>query len=103
MSRGGCPPGHSEPERVRARLEVLLEQTGADELIFTGDLYQPEQRLRSFVAGLRWCRWLSSTDNKKDRFNFRANCQQSAQAGVSRAPENTAHPALPGRVQFIPV
>lgn len=43
------------PETVRARLEVLLEQTGADELIFTGDIYQPEQRLRSFeiVAGLR--------------------------------------------------
>ena len=43
------------PEKVRARLEVLLEQTGADELIFTGDIYQPEHRLRSFeiVAGLR--------------------------------------------------
>ena len=43
------------PEKVRARLEVLLEETGADELIFTGDLYQPEHRLRSFeiVAGLR--------------------------------------------------
>ena len=34
---------------------LSLEQTGADELIFTGDLYQPEQRQRSFeiVAGLR--------------------------------------------------
>ncbi len=43
------------PERVRARLEVLLEQTGADELIFTCDLYDPAHRLRSFeiVAGLR--------------------------------------------------
>ncbi|MEO4047966.1 LLM class flavin-dependent oxidoreductase [Pseudomonas sp. CAU 1711] len=43
------------PQKVRARLEVLLEQTGADELIFTCDLYQPEHRLRSFeiVAGLR--------------------------------------------------
>ncbi len=43
------------PEKVRARLEILLEQTGADELIFTGDLYQHEHRLRSFeiVAGLR--------------------------------------------------
>lgn len=43
------------PEKVRARLDVLLEQTGADELIFTCDLYQPEHRLRSFdiVAGLR--------------------------------------------------
>jgi luciferase family oxidoreductase group 1 len=43
------------PEKVRARLEVLLEQSGADELIFTCDLYQAEHRLRSFdiVAGLR--------------------------------------------------
>lgn len=43
------------PDKVRARLEVLLEQTGADELIFTGDLYQHEHRLRSFeiLAGLR--------------------------------------------------
>jgi luciferase family oxidoreductase group 1 len=43
------------PQKVRARLEVLLEQTGADELIFTCDLYDPAQRLRSFeiVAGLR--------------------------------------------------
>ena len=43
------------PEKVRARLETLLEQTGADELIFTGDLYDHEHRLRSFeiVAGLR--------------------------------------------------
>ncbi len=43
------------PEKIRARLEVLLEQTGADELIFTCDLYQLEHRLRSFeiVAGLR--------------------------------------------------
>lgn len=43
------------PQKVRARLEVLLEQTGADELIFTCDLYQLEHRLRSFeiAAGLR--------------------------------------------------
>jgi len=43
------------PEKVRARLEVLLEQTGADELIFTGDIYEPGERLRSFeiLAGLR--------------------------------------------------
>ncbi|MVW75911.1 LLM class flavin-dependent oxidoreductase [Pseudomonas xionganensis] len=43
------------PEKVRARLEILLEQTGADELMFTGDLYQHAHRLRSFeiVAGLR--------------------------------------------------
>lgn len=36
------------PDKVRARLEVLLEQTGADELIFTGDIYEPELRQRSF-------------------------------------------------------
>jgi luciferase family oxidoreductase group 1 len=43
------------PEKVRARLEVLLEQTGADELIFTGDLYDFDDRLRSFelLAELR--------------------------------------------------
>ncbi|WP_068828842.1 LLM class flavin-dependent oxidoreductase [Pseudomonas sp. BMS12] len=43
------------PEKVRARLEVLLEQSGADELIFTCDLYDPMHRLRSFeiAAGLR--------------------------------------------------
>lgn len=43
------------PEKVRARLDVLLEQTGADELIFTGDIYDPAARLRSFeiLAGLR--------------------------------------------------
>ncbi|WP_324732634.1 LLM class flavin-dependent oxidoreductase [Pseudomonas paeninsulae] len=36
------------PEIVRARLEVLLEQTGADELIFTCDLYDFADRLRAF-------------------------------------------------------
>ena len=43
------------PEKVRARLETLLAQTGADELIFTCDLYEPADRLRAFdiVAGLR--------------------------------------------------
>jgi alkanesulfonate monooxygenase SsuD/methylene tetrahydromethanopterin reductase-like flavin-dependent oxidoreductase (luciferase family) len=43
------------PQKVRARLEVLLEQTGADELIFTGDLYDFDDRLRSFelLAELR--------------------------------------------------
>ena len=43
------------PEKVRARLEVLLEQTGADELIFTCDLYDFADRLHAFelVAGLR--------------------------------------------------
>lgn len=43
------------PEKIRARIEVLLEQTRADELIFTSDLYDFQDRLRSFeiVAGLR--------------------------------------------------
>lgn len=43
------------PEKVRARLEVILEQTKADELIFTCDLYEHAHRLRSFeiVAGLK--------------------------------------------------
>nr|WP_298111915.1 LLM class flavin-dependent oxidoreductase [uncultured Pseudomonas sp.] len=43
------------PEKIRARLEVLLEQTGADELIFTCDLYEFADRLRAFdiLASLR--------------------------------------------------
>ncbi|WP_017938941.1 LLM class flavin-dependent oxidoreductase [Zestomonas thermotolerans] len=43
------------PEKVRARLEVLLEQTGADELIFTCDLYDFADRLRAYeiLAGLQ--------------------------------------------------
>lgn len=43
------------PEKIRARLEVLLEQTAADELIFTCDFYEPEARHHSFeiLAGLR--------------------------------------------------
>ncbi|MFZ6047948.1 LLM class flavin-dependent oxidoreductase [Pseudomonas sp. CR3202] len=43
------------PEKIRARLQVLLEQTDADELIFTCDLYQHEHRLRAFeiLADLR--------------------------------------------------
>jgi len=36
------------PEKIRARLDVLLEQTGADELIFTCDLYEHADRLRSY-------------------------------------------------------
>ncbi|WP_339513213.1 LLM class flavin-dependent oxidoreductase [Pseudomonas sp. RL_15y_Pfl2_60] len=43
------------PEKIRAKLEVLLEQTGADELMFTSDLYDFNDRKRSFeiLAGLR--------------------------------------------------
>ncbi|WP_417663255.1 LLM class flavin-dependent oxidoreductase [Pseudomonas sp.] len=42
------------PEKIRAKLEVLLEQTGADELMFTSDLYDFNDRKRSFeiLAGL---------------------------------------------------
>lgn len=36
------------PEKVRAKLEVLLEQTGADELIFTCDLYEHADRVKSY-------------------------------------------------------
>jgi luciferase family oxidoreductase group 1 len=43
------------PEKIRARLEVLLQQTDADELIFTGDMYEFSDRLNSYeiLAGLR--------------------------------------------------
>ncbi len=43
------------PEKIRARLEILLEQTGADELIFTCDFYEAADRHRAFdiLAGLR--------------------------------------------------
>ena len=43
------------PEKIRAKLELLLEQTGADELIFTGDMYDFADRLRSYqiLAELR--------------------------------------------------
>ncbi|KIH86198.1 LLM class flavin-dependent oxidoreductase [Pseudomonas batumici] len=36
------------PEKIRARLEVLIEQTQADELIFTCDLYEHADRLHSY-------------------------------------------------------
>ncbi|MCD5986723.1 MULTISPECIES: LLM class flavin-dependent oxidoreductase [Pseudomonas] len=35
-------------EKIRARLDVLLEQTDADELIFTCDMYEHDDRLRSY-------------------------------------------------------
>lgn len=43
------------PEKIRARMEILLEQTQADELIFTCDFYEAADRHRAFeiVAGLR--------------------------------------------------
>lgn len=36
------------PQKIRARLEVLIEQTQADELIFTSDLYEHTDRLHSY-------------------------------------------------------
>jgi luciferase family oxidoreductase group 1 len=36
------------PEKIRAKLDVLLEQTDADELLFTCDMYEHEDRLRSY-------------------------------------------------------
>ncbi len=36
------------PGKIHAKLEVLLEQTQADELIFTCDLYEHADRLRSY-------------------------------------------------------
>jgi luciferase family oxidoreductase group 1 len=36
------------PETVQRKLRALLEETGADELIFTSDLYDHALRLRSF-------------------------------------------------------
>jgi len=43
------------PEKVRGRLEILVEQTGANEIMFTSDIYDHALRLRSLeiVAGLR--------------------------------------------------
>ncbi|WP_437879833.1 LLM class flavin-dependent oxidoreductase [Pseudomonas sp. LRF_L74] len=43
------------PDKIRARLDILLEQTGVDELIFTCDVYESADRLRAFdiLAGLR--------------------------------------------------
>ncbi|MDT3719466.1 LLM class flavin-dependent oxidoreductase [Pseudomonas oryzihabitans] len=36
------------PDKVRERLELLLEKTDADELIFTCDVYEQADRLRAF-------------------------------------------------------
>ncbi|AIL59311.1 LLM class flavin-dependent oxidoreductase [Pseudomonas alkylphenolica] len=36
------------PQKIRAKLDVLLEQTQADELIFTCDLYEHADRIRSY-------------------------------------------------------
>jgi alkanesulfonate monooxygenase SsuD/methylene tetrahydromethanopterin reductase-like flavin-dependent oxidoreductase (luciferase family) len=39
------------PETVEHKLREFLQATGADELIFTSDLYDHERRLRSFQIG----------------------------------------------------
>ncbi len=36
------------PDKIRAKIDVLLEQTDADELIFTCDMYDHADRLRSY-------------------------------------------------------
>jgi len=36
------------PETVQRRLGLIVRETGADELIFTSDLYDHDLRLRSF-------------------------------------------------------
>lgn len=36
------------PQKIRAKLEVLVEQTQADELIFTSDLYEHADRVHSY-------------------------------------------------------
>ncbi|KIQ58609.1 LLM class flavin-dependent oxidoreductase [Pseudomonas fluorescens] len=36
------------PQKIRAKLDVLIEQTQADELIFTSDLYEHADRLHSY-------------------------------------------------------
>ena len=36
------------PQKIRAKLEVLIEQTQADELIFTCDLYEHSDRVHSY-------------------------------------------------------
>ena len=36
------------PQKIRAKLDVLVEQTQADELIFTCDLYEHADRIHSY-------------------------------------------------------
>lgn len=52
MSRVSAVGG---PDRVRRMLETIMRETGADELILTGQIYDHEARKRSFeiAAGLR--------------------------------------------------
>ena len=36
------------PQKIKAKLDVLVEQTQADELIFTSDLYEHADRIHSY-------------------------------------------------------
>jgi luciferase family oxidoreductase group 1 len=44
------------PQRVREGLEALLDETGADELILTAQVYDHPARLRSFELAAQVCR-----------------------------------------------
>jgi luciferase family oxidoreductase group 1 len=48
------------PETVARKLGDLLRATGADELIFTSDVYDHERRLRSFAIGAEAMRGLAA-------------------------------------------
>ena len=52
------------PETVRARLGDFLEQTKADELIFTSDLYEHRLRLRSFEIAAEVMKGLLGTSGR---------------------------------------
>jgi alkanesulfonate monooxygenase SsuD/methylene tetrahydromethanopterin reductase-like flavin-dependent oxidoreductase (luciferase family) len=39
------------PETVRSGLQQIVDQTGADELIFSGQIFDHQKRLRSFEIG----------------------------------------------------
>lgn len=37
------------PQTVREKLDVLIQSTGADELIITSDTFDPQDRMKSFA------------------------------------------------------
>ena len=39
------------PDTVKARLDELIARYAPDELILTGNIFDPEARLRSFAIG----------------------------------------------------
>jgi alkanesulfonate monooxygenase SsuD/methylene tetrahydromethanopterin reductase-like flavin-dependent oxidoreductase (luciferase family) len=41
------------PDMVEAKLKALIAETGADELITTGQIYDHAERLRSFEIAAR--------------------------------------------------